>query len=131
MVRVCVWKISPKNVKFFNFFHLGSKKSLRAGSKSTWVNGGLVSYLLRVKSMLRSDQGLSLLVCSQEYSLLLIWLVHLIPLSKLTPSIFMELPEMRLVSLGANTIKNPIGKGSFLEKYEIQIPQHIQTNWWL
>jgi len=28
-----VWKISPKNPNFFNFFHSGQKKSLRVGSK--------------------------------------------------------------------------------------------------
>jgi len=54
MVWVGIWKISPKNVKFFNFFPLGQKKSLWAGSKSTWVKGGSASYLLRVKSKLRS-----------------------------------------------------------------------------
>jgi len=26
MVWVCIWKISPKNIKFFNFFPFGSKK---------------------------------------------------------------------------------------------------------
>jgi len=54
MVWVWVWKISPKNVKFFNF---GSKKSLRIGSKSTQVNGGSASYLQWVKSRLGSGQG--------------------------------------------------------------------------
>jgi len=44
---VWVWKISPKNGKYFNFF-------LRVGSKSTWVEGGSASYLLQVKSKLRS-----------------------------------------------------------------------------
>jgi len=48
-----VWKISPKNPKFFNFFLFGSKSI--PGSKT-----GLALYLLRVKSMLRSGQGLSL-----------------------------------------------------------------------
>jgi len=38
----------------------GSKKSLRVGSKSTQVKGGLASYLLRVKSKLGSGQGPSL-----------------------------------------------------------------------
>jgi len=32
MVWVWIGKISPKNVKFFNFFPFGSKKSLRVGS---------------------------------------------------------------------------------------------------
>jgi len=53
MVWVWIWKISPKNVKFFNFFPFGSKKSLR-------VKGGLASYLMRVKSKLGSGQGPSL-----------------------------------------------------------------------
>jgi len=47
---VWVWKISPKNVKFFHFFPSAQKKSLRVGSKSTQVKGGSTSYLLRVKS---------------------------------------------------------------------------------
>jgi len=51
---VWVWKISPRNVKCFNFFHFRSKKSLPAGSKSTRVKGGYF------KSKLRSGQGPSL-----------------------------------------------------------------------
>jgi len=43
---VWVRKISPINVKFFNI--------LPYGSKSTWVKGGLASYLLRVKSKVGS-----------------------------------------------------------------------------
>jgi len=58
---VLVWKISPENVKFFNNFPLGSKISLRAGSKSTRVKDGSAAYLLQVKSKLRSGQGPSLL----------------------------------------------------------------------
>jgi len=54
--------ISLKNVRFFNFFPLSLKKSLPVGSKSTLVNGGPASYLLRVKSKLGSGQGLSLSV---------------------------------------------------------------------
>jgi len=54
---VRVWKIPPKNPKIFNFFSFGSKKSLRVGSKLD----GFASYLLRVKSMLGSGQGPSLL----------------------------------------------------------------------
>jgi len=50
-------KFSPKNPKFFNSFHIGSKKSHWVVSKSTRVKDGLASYLLRVKSMLRSGQG--------------------------------------------------------------------------
>jgi len=52
MVWVWIWKISPKNVKFFNFLPFGSKKIL-SGSESTRVRGGLASCLLRVKSKLR------------------------------------------------------------------------------
>jgi len=48
MAWVWIWKISPKNVKFFIFFPSGKKKSLRIGSKSTRVKGRLASYLLRV-----------------------------------------------------------------------------------
>jgi len=40
IVGVWVWKISPKNVKFFNFFTSGQKKLLWVGSKSTQVKGG-------------------------------------------------------------------------------------------
>jgi len=53
MVWVWIWKISPKNDKFFS---LGSKKSLRVGSESTQVEGGLASYLLLVKSKLGSGR---------------------------------------------------------------------------
>jgi len=61
MVWVWIWKISPKKVKFFNFFPFGSKKkSLRVGSKSTWLKGRSPFYLLRVKSMLGLGQGPSL-----------------------------------------------------------------------
>jgi len=61
MVWVRNWKISAKNVKFFNFFPSGQKKLLRVGSKSTRVKAGSASYLLRVKSMLGSGQGPSLM----------------------------------------------------------------------
>jgi len=54
MVWVCIWKISPKKVKFFNFFPSGQKKSLWVGSESTRVKGGLASYILRIKSKLGS-----------------------------------------------------------------------------
>jgi len=50
MVWVRIWKSSPKNVKFFNFFPSGQKKLLRVGSESTWARAGSASYLLRVKS---------------------------------------------------------------------------------
>jgi len=56
MVWVWIWKISPKNVKFFNFLPFGSKKSLRVGSESTRVKGRSASYLLLVKSKLGSGQ---------------------------------------------------------------------------
>jgi len=62
MVWVWIRKISPKNIKFFNFFPFGKKNLFRVGfgSKSTWVKGGSVSHLLWVKSMLGSGQGPSL-----------------------------------------------------------------------
>jgi len=50
MIWAGVWKISPKNVKFFNFFPFASKKNIL----------GSASYLLRVKSKLESGQGPSL-----------------------------------------------------------------------
>jgi len=56
MVWARIWKISPKNVKFFNFFPSGKKKSLRVGSESTRVRAGSASYLLRVKSKLGLGQ---------------------------------------------------------------------------
>jgi len=51
MGLVLVWKISPKNVNFFNFF------PFRIRSKSNRIKGGLASYLLQVKSKLGSGQG--------------------------------------------------------------------------
>jgi len=45
-------EISPKNIKFFNFFSSDKKKYLQVGSESTWVKGGSAFYLLRVKSRL-------------------------------------------------------------------------------
>jgi len=54
MVWVWIWKIS------LLFFLLGSKKSVRVGSKSTRVKGRSASFLLRVKSKLGSGQGSSL-----------------------------------------------------------------------
>jgi len=56
MVWSWVWKISPQNVKFFNFFPSGQKKSFGVGSKSTRVKGRSASYLLRLKSMLEFGQ---------------------------------------------------------------------------
>jgi len=52
MVWVWIWKISPKNIKCFNFFPSGSKKI-----SSGRVKGGSAPYLLWVKSMLRSGHG--------------------------------------------------------------------------
>jgi len=62
MVVAWIWKISPKNVHFFNFFPFGSKKSLLVWSKSAQVKGGLASYLLSVKSKLGSVQSPSLVM---------------------------------------------------------------------
>jgi len=53
-------KFSLKMSNFLIFFPSGQKKSLWVGSKSTWVKGGSVSYLLRVKRKLGSGQGPSL-----------------------------------------------------------------------
>jgi len=52
MVWVWIQKISPKNLKFFNFFSFGSKSSR--------VKGRSASYLLLVKSKLGSGQDPSL-----------------------------------------------------------------------
>jgi len=60
LVWVCIWKISPKNVKFFNFLPFGSKKCHWVGSKRTPFRAMSASYLLRVKSMFGSGQGPSL-----------------------------------------------------------------------
>jgi len=60
MVWVWISKISPKTVKFSNFFPLDKKKLLRVGSESTRVEAGSASYLLQVKSKLGSGQGPSL-----------------------------------------------------------------------
>jgi len=60
MIWVWILKISPKNVKFFNFLLFGSKKLLRVGSESTRVEAGSASYLMRVKSKVGSGQGPSL-----------------------------------------------------------------------
>jgi len=47
---VWVWKISPKNPKFFKFFPSDQKKCHWVN----WVKEGSASYLLWVKSMLGS-----------------------------------------------------------------------------
>jgi len=52
---VWVWKISPKNPKFFNFCPSGQKEYHQVGSKSTWVKG---TCLLWAKSMLRLGSSL-------------------------------------------------------------------------
>jgi len=57
---ILVWKISPKNTKFFKFFPSDQKKSLWAGSKSTQVIDRSTPFLLRIKSMLGLGQGPSL-----------------------------------------------------------------------
>jgi len=66
MVWVWIWKISPKNVIFFNFYPSGKKKSLWVRSKSTQVEGVSAAYLLRVKSNLESGQGPSLHTCKSK-----------------------------------------------------------------
>jgi len=58
---VLVWKISPKNHKFFNFFPSVKKNPHWVGSKSARVKDGSASYLLRVKSMLGSRHIFSLI----------------------------------------------------------------------
>jgi len=58
LVWVWIWKISPKNHKFFNFFH--SKKISSSQVKEYPGQTQLGSYLLRVKSMLGSGQSPSL-----------------------------------------------------------------------
>jgi len=50
---------------FSIFCPSGQKNSLRVRSESTWVRGGLASYLLRVKSKLGSVQGPSLILNHQ------------------------------------------------------------------
>jgi len=47
-------KISPQKSQIYYLLPFGSKKSLRAGSKSTRIIGGSASYLLWVKSIARS-----------------------------------------------------------------------------
>jgi len=47
-------KYPLKMSNFSIFFPSNQKKSLRVGSKSTWVKGGSASYLLQVKSKLGS-----------------------------------------------------------------------------
>jgi len=59
---VWVLKISPKNLKLFNFFPSGQKKSRKIRSKITPVKDGSASYLLQVKSML----GLGLISSSDR-----------------------------------------------------------------
>jgi len=61
LIWVWIWKISPKNIKFFNFLPIGSKKCHWVRLKSTRVRAGSASYLLQVKSMFGSGQGQSLI----------------------------------------------------------------------
>jgi len=51
MVWVWIWEISPKIMKFFNFFPFVSKKNIfRSGRKVTWLNAGLPLIYGRSKS---------------------------------------------------------------------------------
>jgi len=61
MVWVWIWKISPENVKFFNFFPFRSKK-ISLGWVRKYPGQRRVSILLRVKSMLGLGQGPSLVL---------------------------------------------------------------------
>jgi len=80
MAWVWIWKISTKNVNFFNFFLFGSKKisSCRVGK---YPGQSRVGLLFRVKSKLGSGQGPSLLqsISSSKRYLtnLFIWKGHL------------------------------------------------------
>jgi len=70
-------KFPLKMSNFSIFLPFGSKKSLQVGSESTRVGGGSASYLLWVKSKLRSGQGPSLpdtdgthcLICNLGYQI--------------------------------------------------------------
>jgi len=73
LVRGWHWKISPYKILNFQFFALRFKKISSCRVKSSWVKAGSAYYLLRVKSMLRSGQGLSnslwyMLIIHSEYS---------------------------------------------------------------
>jgi len=70
-VWVWLWKISPKKSQILIFSPSGQKKSHRVRSKSTRVEEGSGSYLLRVKSMLRLGQGRSLTLCNNLW-----WKIH-------------------------------------------------------
>jgi len=50
LVWVWIWKMFPKNVKFYNFFTFRSKKISSGRVKKYPVKGRSASYLLRVKS---------------------------------------------------------------------------------
>jgi len=54
------WKFPLKMSNFSIFFPSGQRKLLRVRSESTRVKARLASYLMRVKSKLRSGQGPSL-----------------------------------------------------------------------
>jgi len=60
MVWVWVWKISPKKVKFFNFFPSGQKNLFGLGQNVPRTKAGW-PLLLRVKSKLRVGQAPSLM----------------------------------------------------------------------
>jgi len=47
--HLLAWQISPKNLKFYNFFPCRSKKYHWVRSKSTQVKGGLASYTVSQK----------------------------------------------------------------------------------
>jgi len=53
--------ISPEKFQIFNLFPFGSKKSNRIGSINNRIKDASAPYLLRVKSMLRSGQGRSVI----------------------------------------------------------------------
>jgi len=52
----CIWKISPKNLRFYNFFPLDQKKSLGVRSKVLGSKTGQPHIYCAVKSMLGSGR---------------------------------------------------------------------------
>jgi len=71
MVWVWILKISYRNVKFFNFFPSGQKKSLRVGSEISRVNGGWPH--IYCGSKVSSGQGSSLLCCGSWWFHIFSW----------------------------------------------------------
>jgi len=70
--------IFPLKIPNFSIFSLPVKnKSHRVGSKSTQVKDSSTTYLLRVRSMLRSGQGPSLKICCHYDSS---WLLNCVSL---------------------------------------------------